>query len=646
MKKLIFTLVILLGLRGFSQTSYQRNGWTTNSGSILPQVGPAGGVNFQQGLGVTNTGITFGIDANGNVRESSVGGNWSILNAGSATLSSLSGFGGGASIDVSGNIVGLTFTGSGSGLTSIPAGQLTGIVPGAALSGFSATNYEAQLSTNTPTSGSLLHWDGQNWKASQNLLWTNMTLELISNGVVVASISTNGVITGNGSGLTNVTATAIGYNPSGITVSNNALIAMTISGNTNTYVAPQIFNGSTNGAAETGWYINRPGVTTDQPVSNYFGAYYNSPFYTNQITGGQSNGVGLVWGTADPSVWNDQVIPTGQGTNASFAWGIGTASNPTNINLTLGTNGLALLAGQYFGSGAGLTSLNAAQLTGTITNTLATVGALPTVNGVPVLTNSTGGNPGVFTGSTNYATGGGAFTNLTPASATQFSNLITSASGPVGVVTSTNGNELHQTNGVTIFGLYPTIGASTNTAQTQSLGASTANTTVLLHGGFGVLNAPDGTLDLQDGGANGVVLSPSVSTFGAAAKTTSIVGTSVTIYPMTAPTNTANVYCTTNDPMPGAWNIGPNARFSVTVPGTVTQNATLSTAINIIVSNADWTTAGITKPQFSQWGATYGVGALIITNWVTTQVVAPNSLWVLTNATGVAQINQTLVDKL
>ena len=206
--------------------------------------------------------------------------------------------------------------------------------------------------------------------------------------------------------------------------------------------------------------------------------------------------------------------------------------------------------------------------------------------------------------------------------------------------TNTTGNFTGNGAGLTNISaanLLPMLIVNTNSIQ-QSNAVNTAGTTITNGNVY-----TSGNFYLPSGG----------SLYGGTGLALQAYNTSVTVFnpaifllSISAKTNTANPYAITNDPTPGAWNIGPNARFSVTVPGTVTQNATLSTAINIVVSNADWTTAGITKPQFSQWGATYGVGALIITNWVTTQVVAPNSLWVLTNATGVAQINQTLVDKL
>ena len=122
---------------------------------------------------------------------------------------------------------------------------------------------------------------------------------------------------------------------------------------------------------------------------------------------------------------------------------------------------------------------------------------------------------------------------------------------------------------------------------------------------------------------------------------------------ITAVTNIANTYALTNDPTPGAWNTGPATRFTVTVPESATLSASTPTAFYITVSNADWTTAGTAKPQFSTFGITVGAATGStsgVTNYITTALLSPSSLWTATNLVGgqaiaIPGVNGTLVDK-
>jgi len=116
-------------------------------------------------------------------------------------------------------------------------------------------------------------------------------------------------------------------------------------------------------------------------------------------------------------------------------------------------------------------------------------------------------------------------------------------------------------------------------------------------------------------------------------------------------TNYANTYAVTNDPTPGAWNTGPNARFTVTVPEYATLSAAVATSFLITISNADWYTPGTYKPQFSTFGSAEPPNLLTptITNYISTVVIAPNSLWTATNlvngnSISVAGVNGTLVN--
>jgi len=173
------------------------------------------------------------------------------------------------------------------------------------------------------------------------------SINITTNNVTINSnlvIATGSIIIGNGAGLTNIALN---------TISNNFQNALTVLGNTNTYVQVVIQNLNTNGASETGWYLNQPGSTSD--VQNYFGFYYNSANYTNFNAGGYANDVGYIYTPIGSSPgWVRNYIFN---TNSGEQWFIATAATPTNLVATLTTNGFQLPAGeQFFGNGGGLTN--------------------------------------------------------------------------------------------------------------------------------------------------------------------------------------------------------------------------------------------------------------------------------------------------
>ena len=143
--------------------------------------------------------------------------------------------------------------------------------------------------------------------------------------------------------------------PTTESISNNQAVGLALSGNTNGYFYGLIQNASTNGAAETGWYLNKPGILGDSP-NQQFGLYYNSPLWTNN-TGGAAGSAGLFFSPTNGESEVDLIYGTGPTTNSTHAWGISTASNLTNINMVLSSSSLTLNAGAFTGSGAGLTGI-------------------------------------------------------------------------------------------------------------------------------------------------------------------------------------------------------------------------------------------------------------------------------------------------
>ena len=129
----------------------------------------------------------------------------------------------GVAITGTATVNGATVLTSGSGLN---AANLTNTIPNSTLS----TN--VPLLTNQVL-GSVAFWNGTQWKPSSSLLWSNMNLLVLSNGVVTASITTNGTVTATSFvgtlGASNVNGT-VASATTATTVSNNA----TVSGLTNT----------------------------------------------------------------------------------------------------------------------------------------------------------------------------------------------------------------------------------------------------------------------------------------------------------------------------------------------------------------------------------------------------------------------------
>jgi len=100
---------------------------------------------------------------------------------------------------------------------------------------------------------------------------------------------------------------------------------------------------------------------------------------------------------------------------------------------------------------------------------------------------------------------------------------------------------------------------------------------------------------------------------------------------ISAPTNNANFTVNTNDLVPGAWNIGPNARFSVATKVSNTSTLTVAAASYLLYSNA--VTGLITKQGYNSIPAGI-LAADTETNTLTIPDANPLSLFALTNDAG------------
>jgi hypothetical protein len=356
--------------------------------------------------------------------------------------------------------------------------------------------------------------------------------------------------------------------------------------NTNTYGQMVLWNqnGGTNASSD---YVVQADDGTD---TQYYGDVgMNSHGFTIGPAPKGSHtfylwGVGTNGNLAtDPNPVN-MMIGT-SGTNTSVYFSVGNGGAATNVSIA--SNGVSLLQGQFYGNGGGVSNISSTSITGTLTNN---------------------------TTATNILSGPSVVGNI-PLS-----------SMPTGVLTNT----------ITEIGPFTsmsglTIGAAAGGSMLffQS-SAIQINQNILWWGNFN-MTGPSGGIFFYG----------------------SVTGNSMSSPTVNFRTNTASVFALTNDPVPGAWVAGPPQRFDVTVPVSHTLSATISTQDAIIVSNADWTTAGVTKSQFTTYRTPYYApitGVLnTVTNTAWTKVVSPNSLWTLTNLVGgtcsVVLENGTMVNK-
>jgi len=100
---------------------------------------------------------------------------------------------------------------------------------------------------------------------------------------------------------------------------------------------------------------------------------------------------------------------------------------------------------------------------------------------------------------------------------------------------------------------------------------------------------------------------------------------------ISAPTNNANFTVNTNDLIPGAWNLGPNARFSVACKAFNTATLTVAAGTYLLYSNA----ANATTTKQGYFSISAGIlAADTVTNTMIIPDANPNSLYSLTNDAG------------
>jgi len=321
-----------------------------------------------------------------------------------------------------GNIFNGTFGGSGAGLTSLNASQITsGTIPLAQLPGSVLTNNNAlpvllngtftgigtnlnSLNANNLTIGTVPlarlsgitsnQLDAATWQLATNLNGGNAALatNVVSGISITNAFITNTVFAGNGSGLTNVNATTLGGT---ITSNSFALLSNGLNAETNrAQTAEGFLAGNINNE------VARATSAESTITSNLNSETIRATTAESLLTTGLNNEVTRAT-TAENSLSTNMARLNGTnsftGTNA-FA------------GVTIATNAGNIFNGTFAGSGAGLTSLNASQLSsGTIP-----VAQLPSA----VVTNN---EPGVTLGGSFTGNGGG-LTNLDASQLTSIGN--------------------------------------------------------------------------------------------------------------------------------------------------------------------------------------------------------------------------------
>jgi len=306
---------------------------------------------------------------------------------------------------LNGTINATTLTGNGSGLTSLTAANITGT------NTLPASVLPTTIPLGNGASGSVAFWTGTgSVSSSGNLLWNNGTSTLS-----VTNIS--GSHSGNGSGLTSLTAANItgtntlpaGVLPTTVPLGNgaNGSVAfwtgtgsVSSSGNllwnngTSTLSATNI-SGSHSG--------NGSGLTSLNASNLATGAVSNSLLdadlqdladgsLTGSLVGTGINATNVTSGTLADARLETTVDLNSLNVGASAQFGVGSTGNVTTTG--------SVTANTFSGNGAALTSLTAANVTGT--NTLPS-GVLPTT--VP-LGNGANGNVTFWTGTGSVSSSG------------------------------------------------------------------------------------------------------------------------------------------------------------------------------------------------------------------------------------------------
>ena len=323
-----------------------------------------------------------------------------------------------------GNIFNGTFGGSGAGLTSLNASQITsGTIPLAQLPGSVLTNNNASpvilngtftgigtnlnsLNANNLTIGTVPlarlsgitsnQLDAATWQLATNLNGGNAALatNVVSGISITNAFITNTVFAGNGSGLTNVNATTLGGT---ITSNSFALLSNGLNAETN---RAQTAEGSLAGNINN--EVARATSAESTITSNLNSETIRATTAESLLTTGLNNEVTRAT-TAENSLSTNMTRLNGTnsftGTNA-FA------------GVTIATNAGNIFNGTFGGSGAGLTSLNASQLSSGTIPVAQLPSAVVTNNGNGLTLN--GAFNGNGTGLTNLALPAALITNNEP----------------------------------------------------------------------------------------------------------------------------------------------------------------------------------------------------------------------------------------
>ena len=333
----------------------------SHTGTIVSVTGNVNGGNLisaalVQGATVSSSGnvIAVGVAASGNISATAnvQGGNGvftTIVSAASHT---------GGLVSVTGTVTGSQFNGSGAGLTSIPGANVTGTVPNATTAVVAGTVTTA-AQANITSVGTLSSLAVTANATANNFIATTIVSAASHTGTIVS-------VTGNVNGGNLISAALV----QGATVSSSGNVVTVgiaatgnISATANVQGGNGVFTTIVSAASHTGGLVSVTGTVTGSQF-NGSGAGLTSIPGAN-VTGTVPNATTAVVAGTVTTAAQANITSVGTLTTLNVS-GTAAVGNLTTVGLMSATG--TVTGSQFNGSGAGLTSIPGANVTGTVPN--------------------------------------------------------------------------------------------------------------------------------------------------------------------------------------------------------------------------------------------------------------------------------------